>query len=84
MVKGTVSDELMHVTDWLPTIAAISGASTKKNRALDGHNMWDVLSTGAKNPRTEILCLPPPPPPPPDVSCFPYRCHCIRADRICG
>lgn len=29
-VKGTVSHELYHVTDWLPTIASLTGASTDR------------------------------------------------------
>lgn len=54
-VQGTVSYELYHVTDWLPTIVGFSGGSTSRNFALDGHDMWPSLSTGTLSPRTEML-----------------------------
>merc|ERR1712100_382453 len=31
-VRGTVSQELYHVTDWLPTLVEVAGANTKRNR----------------------------------------------------
>ena len=37
-VRGTVSNVMMHVTDWLPTIVALAGGSTDRNLPLDGHN----------------------------------------------
>eukprot|EP00040_Diaphanoeca_grandis_P023814 m.130076 g.130076 ORF g.130076 m.130076 type:complete len:552 (+) comp29456_c0_seq1:134-1789(+) len=56
-VRGTISNELYHVTDWLPTIAAIAGAPITRNRPLDGHNLWDSIVSGGTtpSPRTEIL-----------------------------
>ena len=66
-VRGTVSHELMHVTDWLPTLAAgaagvpvnASGRPCPTcNRSvapLDGVNQWPMLSLGAPSARTEVL-----------------------------
>ena len=64
-VRGTVNHGNFHVTDWLPTIVGLAGASVARNRALDGHDIWTSLSTGGESPRTEMLSVPPPPPPPP-------------------
>ena len=33
-VRGTVSHELFHVTDWLPTLCHVAGAETSRNRPL--------------------------------------------------
>lgn len=54
-VKGTVSNVLFHVTDWLPTIVALAGGSTAKNLALDGHDQWGAITGKAEPPRTEML-----------------------------
>jgi arylsulfatase A-like enzyme len=54
-MKGTVSNVLMHVTDWLPTIVALAGGSTDKNLPLDGHNQWPAITGIAPAPRTEML-----------------------------
>ena len=54
-IRGTVSEELYHVTDWLPTIVALAGGSTARNFALVGHDLWPSLSTGTSSPRTEML-----------------------------
>jgi len=54
-VRGTISNELFHVTDWLPTIARIAGVATTRNFQLDGHDIWDSLTTGSPSPRTEML-----------------------------
>eukprot|EP00656_Telonema_subtile_P051077 TRINITY_DN6788_c0_g1_i1.p1 TRINITY_DN6788_c0_g1~~TRINITY_DN6788_c0_g1_i1.p1 ORF type:complete len:540 (+),score=121.10 TRINITY_DN6788_c0_g1_i1:104-1723(+) len=53
--QGTVSRGLYHVTDWLPTITKLAGASVSRNFALDGHDIWDSVSSGAASPRTEML-----------------------------
>lgn len=57
--RGTVSNELFHVTDWLPTVVALAGGTTTRNHDLDGHDIWPALmSTGGTpipSPRTEML-----------------------------
>lgn len=55
VLKGTVTRQLMHSTDWMPTLAAIAGASTSRTLPLDGHNVWPVLSKGANTTRNSIM-----------------------------
>lgn len=53
--SGRLSTQMMHITDWLPTLYAAAGGDPKKLGRLDGHNMWHALSKGWRSPRTEIL-----------------------------
>ena len=41
---GRVSGELATVMDFLPTIAGIVGAELPKDRIIDGHDIWPILS----------------------------------------
>eukprot|EP01060_Flectonema_neradi_P003334 TRINITY_DN1213_c1_g1_i2.p1 TRINITY_DN1213_c1_g1~~TRINITY_DN1213_c1_g1_i2.p1 ORF type:complete len:531 (+),score=87.69 TRINITY_DN1213_c1_g1_i2:74-1666(+) len=52
-VRGTVSHEHYHITDWLPTIVSLSGGRLPPN--IDGHDIWTSVSQGTKSPRTEHL-----------------------------
>eukprot|EP01065_Artemidia_motanka_P007369 TRINITY_DN1365_c0_g1_i1.p1 TRINITY_DN1365_c0_g1~~TRINITY_DN1365_c0_g1_i1.p1 ORF type:complete len:628 (+),score=148.49 TRINITY_DN1365_c0_g1_i1:51-1934(+) len=65
-VRGTASDlarvpagvtvnQLMHSTDWLPTLCHVAGASTDGTLPLDGYNQWDVIAQGAATTRTMII-----------------------------
>jgi arylsulfatase A-like enzyme len=54
-IKAGVSNEIMHVVDWYPTLAGLAGAKTDKAKALDGMNMWSMLSEGKPSPRTEVV-----------------------------
>lgn len=44
----------MHVTDWLPTLAAAANI-TIKDKSIDGVNQWKSISLGTKSKRKEIL-----------------------------
>ena len=53
---GNVSTDLMHVTDWLPTLYEAAGGSVSDLGDVDGHSMWSVLTGVNKTcPRTEVL-----------------------------
>ena len=51
------NEKLIHATDWLPTIVeGIAGLELDKKRwALDGYNMWPMITTNSETPRKEIL-----------------------------
>ncbi|XP_077979357.1 arylsulfatase B-like [Glandiceps talaboti] len=50
---GYVNNELIHVTDFFPTLLSLAGGTPDPN--LDGINIWDTLSKGTPTPRTEAL-----------------------------
>eukprot|EP00794_Sanderia_malayensis_P003645 gene3645-4162_t len=52
---GRVSDDLLHITDWLPTFLELAGGNSSKIHKLDGFNIWDTISSQKASPRTEIL-----------------------------
>ena len=52
---GYVAQQMMHVTDWLPTLYHAAGGNPSKLKHLDGTNSWDMLSTNGKAVRTEML-----------------------------
>ena len=56
-VRGSKSHKLFHVTDWFPTIAHVTGTAIRSNtdRPLDGHNIWNALTSESPSPRDEIL-----------------------------
>ena len=49
--------QLIHVTDWLPTIVeGIAGLELDKDKwALDGYNVWSTITTDSETPRKEVL-----------------------------
>ncbi|ESO90112.1 hypothetical protein LOTGIDRAFT_206748 [Lottia gigantea] len=51
-----VSQQMMHVTDWLPTLFRAAGGDPNGLRNMDGFDMWDMLSyNDDHSPRTDIL-----------------------------
>ncbi|XP_047128306.1 arylsulfatase B isoform X1 [Hydra vulgaris] len=50
-----VSNDLMHITDWLPTLLSAAGVDTTLLPNLDGLNLWDTLINQVPSPRTEVL-----------------------------
>lgn len=51
--RQRVSNQLIHITDWLPTFAKLAGVPL--NRRVDGKNVWSALSRDLPSPRKEIL-----------------------------
>ena len=49
--------QLIHVTDWLPTIVeGIAGLELDKEKwKLDGYNVWSAITANSESPRKEIL-----------------------------
>lgn len=53
--SGYVSNHMMHVCDWLPTLYTVAGGDVGVLTNSDGINMWETLSVNGKSHRTEIL-----------------------------
>ncbi|CAN7944862.1 unnamed protein product, partial [Ixodes hexagonus] len=53
--KSVVSNQMMHITDWLPTLYSAAGGNPQSLGKLDGTDMWVPLSYGSASPRYEIL-----------------------------
>lgn len=48
--------DLMHVTDWLPTLYSAAGGDIHDLNKTDGFDMWQtLLSESTDSPRVEIL-----------------------------
>eukprot|EP01060_Flectonema_neradi_P006911 TRINITY_DN14771_c0_g1_i2.p1 TRINITY_DN14771_c0_g1~~TRINITY_DN14771_c0_g1_i2.p1 ORF type:complete len:565 (+),score=100.87 TRINITY_DN14771_c0_g1_i2:116-1810(+) len=59
--KGTKFNELMHVTDWLPTlIKGMLGAETEGCKQLDGVDQWNALKGLSQPPRESLAVTIPP------------------------
>lgn len=56
-LRGTVSYELMHVVDLLPTVVDVAGgdAGSEAPHALDGMSMANVLLHGGSSQRKDLL-----------------------------
>lgn len=48
--SGEVSDDLIHITDWMPTLIHLAGGNTS-HIDLDGINQWNTLTTGEPTKR---------------------------------
>ena len=54
-IKPGEVKEVMHVVDMFPTLAGLAGASPKKDKPLDGVNVWSTISEGRPSPRQEVV-----------------------------
>jgi arylsulfatase A-like enzyme len=46
---------IIHVTDMMPTLAKLAGASTAKCKPLDGRDVWPSIAEGKPSGRTEVV-----------------------------
>lgn len=56
-IRGTVSRQLMHVSDWLPTLVkgVAGGNLSDLPLPVDGYNMWTSITKNRKSPRKVLL-----------------------------
>eukprot|EP00937_MAST-01D_sp_MAST-1D-sp2_P007256 g7256.t1 len=52
--RGIHSDNLMHASDWFPTLCRVGGLRCD-DLPFDGHDQWDAIAAGAPSPRAEVL-----------------------------
>ncbi|KAI4495541.1 hypothetical protein M0802_008553 [Mischocyttarus mexicanus] len=50
-----VSNQLMTLVDWLPTLLSAAGLKEKKLNKIDGKDFWESIVENRTSPRTEIL-----------------------------
>ena len=53
--SGYVSQQMLHVCDWLPTLYEAAGGNPKSLKNLDGTSAWQMLSTDGAAIRSEML-----------------------------
>merc|ERR1712130_410472 len=53
--SNSTTMELMHSTDWLPTLAGLVGISTASTQPLDGVDQWSVIAKGATTKRNSVM-----------------------------
>lgn len=53
--QSYVSEQMFHVTDWLPTLYTAAGGDATTLKNLDGFDSWAMLNLNSSAVRTEIL-----------------------------
>ncbi len=54
-VKPCIVRELIHMVDWLPTLAGLAGCKSETDKPLDGKDVWPVITKGEPSPHSDIL-----------------------------
>ena len=54
-IKAGEVKEVIHVVDMFPTLAGLAGANAKKEKPLDGVDVWWTISEGRPSPRQEVV-----------------------------
>ncbi|XP_052789577.1 arylsulfatase B-like [Mya arenaria] len=54
-MTGSATMELMHVTDWFPTLVKLAKGNLNGTKPLDGFDQWATISNAGDSPRQEIL-----------------------------
>ncbi|XP_073496043.1 arylsulfatase J [Phyllobates terribilis] len=54
-VNGHICKELIHITDWYPTLVTLAGGEIGEDMKLDGYDIWETISEGKRSPRIDIL-----------------------------
>ncbi|KAL7643644.1 UNVERIFIED_CONTAM: hypothetical protein RMT77_005627 [Armadillidium vulgare] len=52
---GRVSNEMMHITDWFPTLYHAIGGQESYLPMMDGMNVWNSIQGNSPSPRNEFL-----------------------------
>jgi len=55
--EKSVITEPIHMVDWYPTLLTLTGAPTAQSLAVDGLNIWPVITKRAKSPHDAILLM---------------------------
>ncbi|KAG0415852.1 hypothetical protein HPB47_006974, partial [Ixodes persulcatus] len=50
-----VSDQMLHITDWLPTLYSAAGGNPVNLGKVDGYDMWTQISYNLPSSRYEVL-----------------------------
>ncbi|XP_042144450.1 arylsulfatase B-like [Ixodes scapularis] len=50
-----VSNQLMHISDWLPTLYSAAGGNVSELGDIDGVDIWDSLSTSSESQRDTVV-----------------------------
>lgn len=50
-----ISNQMMNIQDWLPTLYSAAGGKGSNLPPMDGMDMWESLSKGAQSPRNLML-----------------------------
>lgn len=51
---GRVADQMVHITDWLPTLISAAGGNITFPEPIDGMDLWKALTQNLPSPRTEF------------------------------